>query len=442
MGRLASGAATLVFCLLVAVAAVPRGAAADLADGMTIGAATAAQVRDLLPAEIYEHYAKGEYQNRYFDVDKPGMLSPLPSPPFREASQANRGRYVLAADGSIASADGSTPGFITGFPFPDIDPKDPQAGQKIGWNYFYGWWYNGNGHFYNEVRWINREGVERAVLTDTQFLFYQSSPQARDMKNSEDLLIRQRSQVLEPVDLQGTTTVSWRFRSGRQRDQNWVYVPALRRVRAVSPANRSDGFLGSDLSQDDGRYFDGKPEDFEWKLVGEQEMLGLTEEAAYRGEGRMAPVPGGGWRILWNADPWVGFEEPGWKGVAWAPVDFQLMKRSFWVVEVRPKDAYYLYGKILLRFTKDSFDGYWSSKYDWKGDLLMSYQTSNGVWNTPDQGKSWISYGVSVFQTAENLKLDRATGVSFKRGGASPSDYRVPLQASDFDPDALIRAGK
>ncbi|NJR44255.1 hypothetical protein HC761_02160 [bacterium] len=36
-------------------------------------------------------------------------------------------------------------------------------------------------------------------------------------------------------------------------------MPALRRVRAVSPANRSDGFLGSDMSQDDGPFFDGKP---------------------------------------------------------------------------------------------------------------------------------------------------------------------------------------
>ena len=31
---------------------------------------------------------------------------------------------------------------------------------------------------------------------------------------------------------------------------------------SVSPANRSDGFLGSDMSQDDGPFFDGKPEDF------------------------------------------------------------------------------------------------------------------------------------------------------------------------------------
>ena len=27
--------------------------------------------------------------------------------------------------------------------------------------------------------------------------------------------------------------------------------------------------MGSDMSQDDGSYFDGKPEDFDWKLIGD-----------------------------------------------------------------------------------------------------------------------------------------------------------------------------
>ena len=67
-----------------------------------------------------------------------------------------------------------------------------------------------------------------------------------------------------PADLNGTA----RAHAGAtaipaKRDSTWAYVPALRRVRATSPANRSDGFLGSDESQDDGQFFDGKVEDFD-----------------------------------------------------------------------------------------------------------------------------------------------------------------------------------
>jgi len=48
---------------------------------------------------------------------------------------------------------------------------------------------------------------------------------------------------MSPADLQGTAALNYRFHDPKKRDAAWVYVPALRRVRAVSPANRSDGYL-------------------------------------------------------------------------------------------------------------------------------------------------------------------------------------------------------
>ena len=83
------------------------------------------------------------------------------------------------------------------------------------------------------------------------------------MPNPNNFLMQFIAAATSPADLYGTTALTWRYRDSDKRDSNWVYVPALRRVRAVSPANRSDGFLGSDMSQDDGPFFDGKPEDFD-----------------------------------------------------------------------------------------------------------------------------------------------------------------------------------
>ena len=256
------------------------------------------------------------------------------------------------------------------------------------------------------------------------------------------LYLRSKALVQSPADLQGTAALTWRFRDATARDQNWTYVPALRRVRAVSPANRSDGFLGSDLAQDDGQYFDGKPEDFEWKLVGETEQLVLSDESSYRGDVDLAPVPGGGWRLVWNDKPWVGYETPGWTGLKWAPTEAVLVKRPFWVVEGVPKDRYYLYGKLLFRFDKETYKGYWSSKYDWKGTLLSSYQVQNGAFHSPDGGEHWFTAGRSTYQTAENVKLDRATAVRFKRSRENPADYKIPLRSEEFDPDWLVRSGK
>jgi hypothetical protein len=62
-------------------------------------------------------------------------------------------------------------------------------------------------------------------------------------------------------------------------------------VRAVSPANRSDGFLGSDQSQDDGFFFDGKPEDFDWKVVGHKEALRFADPDSIAGKVQRKQLP-------------------------------------------------------------------------------------------------------------------------------------------------------
>ena len=87
--------------------------------------------------------------------------------------------------------------------------------------------------------------------------------------------------TISPADLNGTAALTWRYRDSEKRDSSWAYVPALRRVRAVSPANRSDGFLGSDMSQDDGQFFDGKPEDFTWTLKGDSDQLRFVDPLSF-----------------------------------------------------------------------------------------------------------------------------------------------------------------
>jgi len=56
-------------------------------------------------------------------------------------------------------------------------------------------------------------------------------------------------------------------------------------------------------------------------------------------------LPGGGWRTNWPDLKFLGDMDPQWKGVAWAPVTAALAKRRVWVIEGKPKDRYYLYGR-------------------------------------------------------------------------------------------------
>jgi Fe-S cluster assembly iron-binding protein IscA len=89
----------------------------------------------------------------------------------------------------------------------------------------------------------------------------------------------------------------------------------------------------------------------------------------------------------------VGFQQPGWKGLAWAPVGMALAKRPVWIVEATPKDKYYLYGKVQLYVDKETYQGVYNRKFDWRDELMNTYLI--GGYGTqkrvrPDGGEDWL----------------------------------------------------
>ena len=139
--------------------------------------------------------------------------------------------------------------------------------------------------------------------------------------------------------------------------------------------------------------------------------------------------------------PRVGFQLPGWKGAPWCPTAEILIRRPQWIVEAVPRDPYYLYGKIILRFDKDLFLGSYSSKYDWNGNLLASYAAvrSNVVKVGPGEFWGWAGGAVA---TALNWKEDRATIAGISTGEAVPADSRISLDANLFSLQRLTVLGK
>jgi uncharacterized protein len=72
--------------------------------------------------------------------------------------------------------------------------------------------------------------------------------------------------VLSPPDVRGTATLLIE-RSGGE-DDLWVYLPALRKVRRLVAANKSESFVGTDFSWGD--VLGHRVEDWEHRLVGEE----------------------------------------------------------------------------------------------------------------------------------------------------------------------------
>ena len=422
-----------------------RVAAADgLKPGDVLNKETADQAEGMMPPELLRHYKDGGFQNKI--VEWPAGYRWESA--FQEATLGNKGKYELNDQGTIIDkATNEQPKYVYGFPFPDIDPKDPKAAGKILWNAYYGYWYQGNSR--NEVRlvWANPDGIDREAGQDVFFMYYDGQSEPYRTDNPKNLLMQFIATTTFPTDLQGTTALGWRYRDPDKRDSSWAYVPTLRRVRSVSPTNRSDGFLGSDMSQDDGPFFDGKPEDFEWKLVESKDVYRVVDPLSLEGKGEYKWLPNGGWRTIWNdSAPTVGFQNPEWKGLAWAPLGPALAKRPVWVLEATPKDKYYLYGKIQLYIDKETYQGVYNRKFNWRDELMNTYSILGMMSDKrtrPDGREDWILQSNMGYQVAENVKLNRATVSGLKAPGKDPAnDRRVTFDPQFFDFNTLQRFGK
>ncbi len=423
------------------VASVALGG--ELVPGGTLSKENWELAKDLLPPEILRHYQSGDYSSAIVQWNKGHQQW---SQAFRAATERNAETLALDPKGSIVEkATGKRPAYVVGFPFPNVTADDPQAAIKILWNYFFYSWNNGNTHIVAEVNWVSPSGLDQVVTQNVYFLYYQGQPREFiPAENPDDLLMRFVALTEKPADLYGTNALSWRYRDPETRDAVWAYVPALRRARQVSPNNRSDGFLGSDLSQDDGPFFDGKPEDFTWKVVGEQDVLRLVDPYSLAGEFKRVEVPDGGWRDVYKRVPIVGFQDSKWKGSAWAPLNYALARRPCWIIEGAPKDSYYLFGKIQLYVDKETYHGAYNRKFDWKGELLNSYSVSAALNGRLADRDDYYDAGLLVgYQTAENVKLNRATVSTLDIDRDDPpSDRRIQLDPQFFTLQTLGRLGK
>jgi outer membrane lipoprotein-sorting protein len=54
-----------------------------------------------------------------------------------------------------------------------------------------------------------------------------------------------------PADVKGTAFMNWSYAEAGKSDDQWIYLPALRRVKRISSDGKGDAFMGSDFSYDD-----------------------------------------------------------------------------------------------------------------------------------------------------------------------------------------------
>jgi len=73
---------------------------------------------------------------------------------------------------------------------------------------------------------------------------------------------------LSPSDIKDTTTLL--IENSNKDDDMWIYLPASKKVRRLSAANKKDSFVGTDFSYGD--VIGHKPNDWQHKLIKEEKI--------------------------------------------------------------------------------------------------------------------------------------------------------------------------
>ena len=76
----------------------------------------------------------------------------------------------------------------------------------------------------------------------------------------------------KPMDIKGTSFLSWEYDDPSRDDDKWLYMPALRKVRRISGTSTNDYFMGSDFTYDD--MGDRNVDEDDHTLIGEEAVNG------------------------------------------------------------------------------------------------------------------------------------------------------------------------
>jgi hypothetical protein len=352
----------IVLAFVSLLAALPARAAEDGAggaptfrEGDTIGFDQLESLKAFLPKEVWANRDFFFFEGMSLEIG-PFFRDYSPAQVYEDATAKFAGQPKLGPDGSLE-------GYTAGQPFPidQIDCKaDPDAGTKIIWDFHYRWGPpSGLSSFYysywdrGEELPLYYEGTGGGVQ-----LSHRAEPtlleEGGDMFRGETRKNAGGAEVTAPFDARGIMLLTYRYKESdkpldqARNDDTWVYVPTLRRVRRISTAQRTDAISGTDFTLDDLFSFNGVVPQYEWKCLGEQDVLAPfnTKVKAY---------------------PYVKDQSFGPYGLSFANDRWELRKAL--ILRMDPRNEDHPYSRKDIYLDKETLQPLYSFAYDQKEEL-------------------------------------------------------------------------
>lgn len=76
---------------------------------------------------------------------------------------------------------------------------------------------------------------------------------------------------LAPSNIRDTALLTWDYDGVEKDDDQWLYLPALKKVRRISASDRGDYFMGTDFTFEDIKQTP-ELEDYHWTLIGSDKL--------------------------------------------------------------------------------------------------------------------------------------------------------------------------
>jgi hypothetical protein len=322
-----------------------------IAPGTTITMQNWQQYKQYMPLGMIDLFEGTYFWKMPSDVQMPvgpTVIHPL-SASYQEASEkyGAQTQVVHNPDGTMNLAN-----YVAGMPFPD--PQPPDKGYKILANV---WFpdepyllvlspHSGFGSFCTSDRFGNASCTKTSVVY--RQLAYnnhpdipRTDPQANGAWYTEWLMVEQPEQSRYTADL----TIFWQDLT--KTEDNYVFVPALRRSLRLSATARCSPLLGSDMIHDDQRGgYNGGLNLFNANYLGERKILAITDLTNATG-----------------AYPSEYDGQLGWSMPSWGPWSL----RDAYVIDVRrvPSQSQgYCYGSKIMYVEKQFMHQLWEEIYD------------------------------------------------------------------------------
>ncbi len=317
-------------------------------------------LRPFLPPQVWAHRSLFFYEGMDLEIGPPHRDYGPPGA-YREATARFRGRARVGPKGELLD-------YVAGQPFP-VDEvacsADPDAGSKLIWDFVHRWQGFGVESHFRYV-YLDRGEVLPLRYAGTTFGWLlkhrpepQYLPQGGDVFPGEQRAAVVGFEVEEPESARGTRTLTYRYEDSfapppRFRPEDtWIYLRDLRRIRKISETQRSIAVAGTDFSFDDLFSFSGLPWQYEWRCVGERDVLAPmnTRRLGY---------------------PYVDLTDFGPSGLALASDRFELRRAI--VLEMRPRDPDHPYQRKEIWLDRQTLQPLYSFAYDRTGALWKIIQ--------------------------------------------------------------------